>query len=58
MLPRAFLDERQVGLADGGAEVPFDAANQLGLGERPPESPQVSFKVPQLLELLGESHCN
>ena len=56
--PRALFDERQVGLADGLAELGPDGADELGLGELAAEAAKVPFEMTQLPKLLPERHCN
>ncbi len=40
------------------AQLRADRADQLRLGQLAAESAKLSFELPQLPELLGESHCN
>ena len=56
--PRALLDERQVGLADGLAQLRPDGADELRLAELAAEPAKLPFELTQLLKLLPESHCN
>ena len=58
VLARTLLDQREVRLADGFLELSLDGAYQLGLRELTSEPAKVPFELPQLPELLGESHCN